>query len=204
MRAAALAVVTLLSTTAAFADDNQKFELTPFGGYRFGGTFDITDSNDAYNLDDSPSFGLILDLRADASTQWEILYSNQSTDARLKSSVDLQQPVAVDTHVLQLGGTYHGQSESVRPYLAMTVGGTHVKTDTASDTFFSGSIGLGVQINPDGALGLRLEARAYGTLTDSNTELFCRTGPDTNVCAARIDGNFLGQFETFAGIVFRF
>lgn len=193
-----------MSSATAVADDNLNLEVTPFGGYRFGGTFEFTDSQDAYRLDDSPSFGLILNLREQANTQWELFYSNQSTDAKLRSSAQLQPSVSVDSHVLQLGGTYQGRYGPLRPYVALTVGGTHVKTNADSDTFFSGSIGLGVQVNPDARLGLRLEARAYGTLTSSSTDLFCRTGPDENICAVRVDGDVLSQFETFAGLVFRF
>ena len=57
---------------------------------------------------------------------------------------------------------------------------------------------------PNSRLGIRLEARAYGTLMDANTDLFCQTGPDMNICAIRIDGSLLSQFELFAGVVFRF
>ena len=116
---------------------------------------------------------------------------------------------AVDTgiQVLQVGGTYQGSSATVRPYLPLTLGGTHIKTTvngSQSDTFWSGSVGVGVQVSPSSRLGLRLEARAYGTLMKSNTDLFCRTGSDINVCAIRIDGSLLGQAEAFAGVVFRF
>jgi hypothetical protein len=95
----------------------------------------------------------------------------------------------------------------VRPYLAATLGGTHARarsTGSGSDTFWSGSIGLGLLISPSSRIGLRLEARAYGTLTSSNTDLLCQTGPDANFCAVRIQGEMLTQIETFAGVVFRF
>jgi hypothetical protein len=39
---------------------------------------------------------------------------------------------------------------------------------------------------------------------NSNTDLFCQTGPDINVCAIRIDGSIMGQVAAFAGVVFRF
>ena len=60
------------------------------------------------------------------------------------------------------------------------------------------------QLRPTECLGLRLEARAFGTLLNSETDLFCRTGPDINICAVRVDGTVLWQLETFAGLVFRF
>jgi hypothetical protein len=94
-----------------------------------------------------------------------------------------------------------------RPYLAFTLGGTHVRTSSAesnSDTFFSGSIGVGMKFLPTSRVGIRVEARAYGTLVSSSTDLFCSTGPDQNICAIRLEGKMLSQFETFAGITVRF
>lgn len=202
----ALAILILISASSATtaADEALNFEMTPFGGYRFGGTFDIADTDDSYELADSASFGLILNLRDQHNTQWELLYSTQSTDAEPNSGTGLLQSVGIDTHILQIGGTYQGQEDTVRPYVAATVGGTHIRSDADSDTFFSGSLGVGLQLMPNERVGIRLEVRGYATLTDSDTDLFCSTGPDQNICAVRVDGEILGQMETFAGLVFRF
>jgi hypothetical protein len=202
-RLAVLVYLTIAATPVVAQDGPGNFEITPFGGYRFGGTFEITGSDESYELEDSASFGLLLDLREGPNTQWELLYSSQSTDAELNGTGNLQS-VGLDTQVLQLGGTYQGSDDRFRPYVALTVGGTHVSSDADSDTFFSGSLGLGLQVLPSERIGIRLEARFYATLTDSNTDLFCRTGPDLNVCAVRVDGEILNQVETFAGVVFRF
>lgn len=207
--AVALAVVGLLGSTAGEAAEGEgKFELTPFGAYRFGGSFDLENSDMGYELDDSPSFGLIFNIRQHANTQWEILYSSQQTDARFSDANIGAALLDVSTQTLQGGGTYQGEGESVRPYVAVTLGGTHIQTSVGgasrSDTFWSGSIGLGLQIRPSERIGIRLEARAYGTLMDSDTDLFCQTGPNQNICAIRIDGTLMSQFETLAGIVFRF
>ena len=43
-----------------------------------------------------------------------------------------------------------------------------------------------------------------GCLLDSSSQIFCSTGPDQNICAVLLEGNMLGQFETFAGLTFRF
>ncbi len=199
-----VACLALAASSPALAEDGAgDFEITPFGGYRFGGTFDITGSDESYELEDSASFGLILNLRESSNTQWELLYASQSTDAELNGA-GTQQAVGIDMQVLQFGGTYQGSDNRFRPYVALTVGGTHVSSDADSDTFFSGSIGLGFQVRPNERIGIRLEARAYATLTDSDTDLFCRTGPDQNICAVRVDGEILSQIETFAGVVFRF
>lgn len=195
-----------IAASPAGAEEN-RYELTPFGGLRTGGTFNIEDSDASYKLDDSGSFGLLFNVRQSPDTQWEVLYSRQQTDALLRDSSSTASSVDTTLHVFQIGGTYQGAGEKLRPYVAMTLGGTHIRTSASearSDTFFSGSLGLGVNMLPTNRIGVRLEARAYGTLTQSSTDLFCSTGPDNNVCAIRIDGTVLSQVELFAGLVFRF
>ena len=202
----ALVFVQSLAAGQAAAQE-LKFELTPFGGYRFGGTFDIESDQGSYDIDDAASFGLIFNARHSGNTQWEVYYSQQNTTARLKNSTGTASTVDTDIQVLQIGGTYQGSGETFRPYLAMTLGGTHIRTSSngsQSDTFLSGSIGVGMNFAPSSRIGLRLEARANATLTDGNTDLFCRTGPDINVCAIRLEGNLLSQVEAFAGLVVRF
>jgi len=196
-----------LAATAHAQDNKFKFELTPFGAQKFGGTFEVEDLSGSYDLADSSSFGLILNFPHKANTQWEVFYSKQETEAEFSEATPNDPIVEVDLQVLQLGGTYQFEGEKVRPYLAATIGGTHVKTrstGSGSDTFWSGSIGLGVMISPSSRIGLRLEARAHGAFTNSSTDLFCETGPDANVCAIRLEGDMLGQIETFAGVVIRF
>lgn len=209
LRALSVLVLTmaLFAQMAGAAETKPGVEVTPFGAYRFGGKFDVKESDESYELDDSASYGVILNLPHSVNTQYEVFYSRQDTKAVFSSAAANDPAVDLDMHVLQLGGTYLGDGERLRPYLAATIGGTYVKVRSAgsrSDTFFSGSIGAGLLFQPYSRLGVRLEARAYGTLTDSKTELFCQTGPDLSLCAVRIEGNLLSQIETFAGVVFRF
>jgi opacity protein-like surface antigen len=201
-----LLAIFLFCPSFAFAD-NWFTEITAFGASRFGGTFEEDESDASYELNDSPSFGLILNFRHQYPTQWEILYSQQRTEAEFSGATTNDPEVDIDLHVLQLGGTYQFDGEVARPYLAFTLGGTHVRTssaDSKSDTFFSGSVGVGMKFLPTSRVGIRVEARAYGTLVSSSTDLFCSTGPDANICAIRLEGRMLSQVETFAGITVRF
>ena len=67
-------------------------------------------------------------------------------------------------------------------------------------------IGTGLQIRPNDRLGLRLEARAFGTLIKSGSSLFCVSDPagGNAGCAITVTGEVLWQIQTMAGIVFRF
>jgi opacity protein-like surface antigen len=184
-----------------------NFEITPFGAYRYGGEFEETDRNFSIELDDKESYGLILNVRHSPVTQWEILYSRQETSADT-IGLGLSDPqLDISVEYLQAGGTYLWDGDHARPFLAATLGVTQIDISNPgydSDSFFSFSLGLGLQIRPTSRLGIRLEARGYGTLLDSNSDLFCAFGPSNNVCAIRIDGTIMWQVEALAGIVFRF
>jgi hypothetical protein len=203
-----LALILLIAAPSAIGQELDT-ELTIFGGYRFGGSVDIMDSDATYEIQDSPSFGLIWNHRSKENTQWEVYYSQQQTKAELSDPLFADADVDIDLYTLQFGGTYLGEGDAVRPYLAMTLGGTHIKSTSVSgnsdsDTFISGSLGVGFKMQPSNRLGLRLEARVNGVFMRDSTTLFCHTGPDANVCAIRLEGDMLVQLEAFAGIVFRF
>ena len=192
---------------AAAQSARPAFEITPFGGYRFGGAFNVADEPTSYKLDDAGSFGVIVNFPHRTNTNWEILYSRQSADAEFDAVTINDALVDVDLQVLQLGGTYEFEGDSVLPYLAATIGATHADVrsrGSASDTYWSASLGLGLLVSPSSRVGLRLEARAYSTFMNSGTDIFCKTGPDLNVCAVRLEGDILTQVETFAGVVIRF
>ena len=200
-------IVLLSSATALAQEDSFNFELTPYGAYRVGGEFEETDRNFSIDLDESESFGFIFNATHSPVTQWEILYSRQETTADASGSGLSSTTPDLTIEYLHAGGTYLWGGEQVRPFLAATLGGTHVDISTAgfdSDTFYSFSLGLGLQIRPNSRLGIRLEARGFGTLLDSDSDLFCQFGPRNNICAVHIDGTIMWQVEALAGLVFRF
>jgi hypothetical protein len=205
-----IALLVLFAGLPAKADTGSGFEMTPFAGYRMGGQIDAEDAATEIRLDDAGSFGLLLNGPYGENTQWELHYSSQATHARVTDGASGEEgAVDFDAHMLQLGGTYLFDGETVVPYLAFTLGGTHIRTrgaDSEDDTFFSGSIGLGLRIWPESRVGLRVEVRAYGTLVDSKSDIFCISAPADEVagCAVRLAGDIASQVETFAGLTIRF
>jgi opacity protein-like surface antigen len=199
-------LITLAAAPALSQTIPGTIELTPYGAYSFGGTFKDEDSAIEAKLQDSGSYGLIFDLQRKDNTQIELIYSLQRTDA----SVDDATIADVNMHYLQLGGTYQFEEiGKVLPFMSATLGATHIDVDTegyGSDTFFGFSIGGGLQIAPTSRLGLRLEARAFGTTLSSGSTIFCLSDPGGGQagCAITVKGDVLWQFQAMAGIVFRF
>ena len=200
------AILTILIASPAFSQNNPgTIELTPYGAYSFGGTFKDEDSATEAKLQDSESFGLIFDYKRKDNTQIEVIYSQQRTDADVSGTTIPN----VNMHYLQLGGTYLFDQGKVLPFMSATLGGTHIDVDTegfGSDTFFSFSIGAGLQIAPSSRIGLRREARAFGTMLRSGSTIFCLSDPGNGTagCAITVSGDVLWQLQTMAGIVFRF
>ena len=204
----AICLALLLAATVTQAQETSyKFELTPFAGLTTGGNFEDLTSTAELALDDSSSFGLILNIEESANTQWEVLYSLQATEADTTGLPISGAPLDIDVHYIQGGGTYLFDGDAARPFLAATVGASHFAPGLSgvdSETFFAFSIATGLQIRPNARFGIRLEARGYGTLVDSNSNLFCQSGPAGAICAVTVDGTILWQFQAFAGFVFRF
>ena len=198
----------LLVFSTAYAQENDfQFELTPFAGFTTGGEFDDMAGAASLSLDDSSSFGLILDIRESANTQWEVLYSLQTTEADT-TAVPISGPsLDIDVYYIQGGGTYLLDGDAARPFLAATIGAAHFEPGLSgvdNETFFAFSVGTGLQIRPNDRFGIRLEARGYGVLLDSDSDLFCQSDPAGAICAIRVDGSVLWQFQAMAGFVFRF
>ena len=196
----AFTIYTLLPSSI-LAEEN--IEISPFVGYRFGGEFEEAETEARLDIDDTRIKGLLVNVDYEANTQLEFLYSRQSS--RLKSGETVAENVLFDLEIeyFHIGGTYLWPGENIRPFVASGLGLTHFNPDFSgadSTTRFSLNIGGGVKWFPNNHLGLRFDARAYGTLIDSGAAIFCGKGE----CRILVSGDGFIQYETNIGLVFRF
>ncbi|MCK6371736.1 MAG: hypothetical protein L6Q83_10520 [Gammaproteobacteria bacterium] len=207
----ALAMAGIPSLGTAGEAGVYRFSLTPLAGYRMGGDIEAEEGDEEVELDDDAVVGLILNWPAasvagDAYTEWEIYVSRQSAGIdRAPAGVD--PALEVDITYALLGGTYVGEGELMRPFLAAGIGGAHLSPDgqgNDSDTVFAFGLGGGGQFFPDRRVGLRLEARVLGAVLDSDSALFCGSVSGGATCAFRASGEVLWQWEVFAGVSARF
>ncbi len=202
------AVVCLcLSTPSAAQDKPFKFEITPFAGYRVGGSFDEEDGDGGIDLNDSNAQGIIFNIKANPNGQYELLYARQSTDADTEGFFVNDPTIDLDVEYFHFGGTYLFDGDNTRPFLALTLGLSHFDPgiiDSNSESFFSASLGGGVQLNATKRLGVRLEARIFTTFVDSDSNIFCVSTGEGGGCLIQVDSKTLTQWEARAGLVFRF
>jgi hypothetical protein len=204
----AFVLLASLGAAPAAQGDDVRFEITPFVGYRMGGSFDAQDAagnaTGSADLDDGSSWGLDLGLYADQTGIYELLYSKQT------SGLDRKDPllgsVDVTTEYYQFGGTRFYPSEQwVVPYLSATIGATRFSADGySSETKFSGTIGGGLRLPFNDNFAATLGVRGYLTFTESDTDYFCKSVNGEATCLLVSSGSTMFQTEALLGLTLRF
>jgi len=195
------------STPAAAQDKPFKFEITPFAGYRVGGSFDEKDGDGRVELNDSNAQGIMFNIEANPNGQYELLYSRQDTDADTQGFFVNDPTIDIEIEHFHLGGTYLFDGDNTRPFIALTVGLSQFDPQllgSGSESFFSASFGGGVQLNASKRIGVRLEARAFTTFVDDDSNIFCVSTEGAGTCLIQVDARTLTQWEARVGLVFRF
>jgi hypothetical protein len=205
-------VLLMLALSTAHAAEPDTFQITPFGGYRFGGEFDlVTDDNDPLTpaaasdleLGSAPSYGLVLNLEQNAGAYYELFYSRQGAKVKGSSGFDMT------VEYLHIGGNvdFARPEDRVIPYFVLTIGGTRFVPDVVDAKEVvepSLSLGGGVRIPLAPHIGLRLEARGFLTLLDSDSRIFCEADPPNAICDVRVKGDMFVQAQGLFGVTIGF
>lgn len=200
----AICLVVLPLFTLTFPGDlwAKGLEITPFGGYRMGGDFEL-DTGESLRLDDSGSYGIIIGTDYRENTQLEFLYSHQKSALKMQEGTSPNEPLFdLGVDYFQLGGTYLWDYDRLVPFLSGGLGATYFNPDDSSYsslTKFSMSLGGGVKLFATEHIGLRLEGRGYATFMNSGGAVFCSGG-----CQVYVTSDVWLQFEVLAGVIFKF
>jgi hypothetical protein len=206
-RMLALIAATCFTAWSANAADaprrENNYEITPFGGYMFGGKFkDPTDGSDR-DVKEDTAFGLFADIVADVpERQYEFLFANQSTT--VKGAV----PLDLDIQYLHIGGTVaFMDNPRIWPYFGATVGATRFSpkgTALDDETKVSFSIGGGFKVPITDHVGLRFDARAFITLLDTEGNIFCVSDAAGGACRISAQSDTFVQYVAGLGITAAF
>jgi len=205
--------LTLFAPAAAAQSRPRDDALTIYGGYRDGGSFTETHSDQAQRLHGAASWSLAFDKGLDGARQWQVFVSYQRTDLAVEPSAWLAPvPAAaaggrialpMTVTYFHVGGTnFFDGSIGTGPYLVGGLGATLFRPQAegyGDELRASLNLGLGYQIGLGERLALRAEARGYFTLVDSRGGLFCSNG-----CLITIRGDGLTQGEFSLGVSYRF
>lgn len=180
------------------------FSVSPFIGHRFGGTFELADTDTHVDAGNHASYALALDVSTDRqASQYELFYSREST------SLGAQSPVPSDLVVeyLHIGGTaeFLDSHSHLRPYLIGSLGATRFDPALGNhQTDFSASLGVGMRASFTEHLAARLEARGFFTLLSSSSAVFCSSNQSGGLCAVQARGTSFIQADILAGLSYSF
>jgi hypothetical protein len=191
------AVVLVALATNARA---QAVQISPFAGYAFGGSVRDAVLGDSRSFDAALAYGGALSFPISEGWRFELLYSRQPTQVE----GGLGEPFDVTVERYLAGFQEEkGPDESVRWFGSVWLGATRFVPGLAgydSETKFGGGVGLGVKTFFGRNVGLRLEARGFYTLVNSEGGVACANGS----CLFAFSGNGLWQGDVSAGLILAF
>lgn len=206
MRNIAAIILVLVPALAlpAVSYAEQAFEVAPFAGHRYGGSF--VDANTAASLEltDTAGYGLLLDFDSEPHKQIEILLSRQNTQLSTAGTFTGNPLFDLTIDYYHLGGLYMlpEGGEYLHPFVSGTIGLTRMapkRSDLTTENHLSISIGGGTKIFLNRSVGLRFDVRGIYTMLNADTAVFCSGG-----CTIKVRSNGFFQTEIGAALIMRF
>jgi opacity protein-like surface antigen len=200
----ALGLVALIPPEASA----QMFEITPFVGYRFGGSLDVASPDfSKVTADPGLSYGITAGFIFDETYVLELMWSRQETE--LKGSGGTLTP---EVHLAdatfdqyQFNGLIHFRDEEdwFRPFVLVGLGLSHLnpKGDLSGSVNFSFGLGGGMKLYLGKHLGIRLQGRYAPTYLSYSSTVYCSL---PGACAVATSGSFVHQGEVTGGVFVRF
>jgi hypothetical protein len=185
----------------------QTFEIAPFAGYRFGGSFELVDDGGRnVEVKEAAAFGVSLGVGVGADGELEALYSRQETRLAAGGFFTSTSFFDLAVETWQLGGNYllREEEDRVRPYVGVGLGVTRLipqPDNQEHETRFSASFAAGVKAYFSRHFGLRLEVRGLVTIVESDSSFFCDS---FSGCLVHTSGTELSQGEVHGGLIVRF
>lgn len=179
----------------------QRFGISPFYGYRWGGGLETVNGQEI-NFTDGRAYGLALDYSPLHSPDFklELMWSRQD------SSLDFhgfggENRVRMTVDEFLIGALVEKPSGRFHPYLDALVGASLFGPEGMdSETRFSLSIGGGLKFFLLKNLALRADLRGYCTVVDSESAFISVGG----VTVAHFHGSTLWQGEISGGVTLSF
>ncbi len=203
--AAALAAL-LTAAGSPVAAQKPRFEITPYYGHSFFGSFEIDDHEFGrldLELDNTTVQGLIVGFPVRRNLHLELFVNEQDTRFRLDEgpflgAADLG---PMDVSYYHAGLTWTAPVGQVRPFASLSAGITRLAPDSdflpETENRFSVGLGGGTKIFFTEHFGLRLEARLLVTST-GDEDLCCYD------CCYEAERDDLFQGIVSAGFIFAF
>lgn len=209
-RKALLAVILLSFFAVPGAFAQHEFEITPFGGYKFGGKIDLP-SNPTYDylpIESSADYGIEGDYSIWPNFQAEFQFDHQPTnlDAHQIATGTSFDLTSADINMYQFDVAYNLKptDAKLKPFIDAGLGWTQWKpsADLPFSKTFSYNIGGGVKYFFSDHVGVRLDVRWSPSRTTTQNEEYC--DPFYGFCGTVPVSAHAQQGQVNVGLIFRF
>jgi opacity protein-like surface antigen len=190
----------------------KRFELVPFAGYQWGGSFDTRGNGGSVpagtlRLKDSFSWGLVLSTLARLGTAIELTYLRQDSDIEFDPATGATRDLGgFAVNYIQIGGRQEfGRGGQLRPFLGGSIGLGIMdpkEGNLDSSTRFSWSVGGGAKyMFANERTGIRADAKLWATPVPSGEiGIWC----GFYSCVAAEGTEWVTQGQVSGGIVVAF
>jgi hypothetical protein len=207
-----LALLALARPARAQYVQIESFEVTPFVGLRFGGTFDVQADlppQTQATWKDAASYGLSAGVRFDDFSLVEFRWTKSTSTLRFGPPLESLGPSLGDVTLNQFHMDFTREFvvpevKGLRSFLTGSVGATRVAA--AHDTFtrFSFGFGAGLKQFVGSRFAIRAEAKWLPILIDPEVGSWACGTVGIGGCLVVLSGPITQQFELSVGPVLRF
>lgn len=189
-----------------FLMNAQNVEVTPFGGYVFGGNMQ-GDYGDVH-IDDNAQYGGMISFAVSKVMDVDLIYNRSDTKAHVNyftyngyAQPSLEIPLSIN--YMQIGFTKNFRvNPKVSPFVGFNLGACDFapKEDYSDAWFFSVGMNAGAKIYFSNRIGLRLQAQGYIPVQGTAFSMFVGTGGASGGVSVY---STLFQFGFTGGLIFR-
>jgi hypothetical protein len=178
--------------------------VSPFGGYRFGGSLAQVPGGIVEDDDGGPSVGVVVDVVFGPPTDGlkiEGVFSHEEATLRVRRGLfDPATTVRAQVDQLLVGGSQDLTDGRARPFLSGLLGLTRYAVPGDSEIRFALGVGTGIKVYVTRHIGLRLDARGYMTIVSLSASGTC----GGSGCLIAFSTNPAFQADLTAGLLLAF
>jgi hypothetical protein len=185
----------------------QVVEITPFGGYQFGGRMNYVEGT--LKFEDNANYGIILNVPIERVLSVEVYWSHMDSKVNWDPYKISLNPREFDVSVdyFQVGAMKQADLGTgiVKGFGVLTLGAVYfnIKDPEVSDVWrFAGTLGGGIKIYPTNRIGFRLQGRLLMPMYWGSAGFYCGIGSGGGNCGVGVNAtSFLVQGDLTAGVI---